>query len=290
MYEKFPVTNYFSSNGYGPQVDITTALKVADIAIREGEQPINLPISETDRPEVFADRVYQNSNMHWLSLHLNKKVNPYYEWILSPSSFENYMEEKYPGYTLFLTSTDGTKGFTGSFRVNNIVFATDQTNPELQPSIQSSLKNSRVVRYDPLYCRLVIELVQRTAWIPVEGDYIAGSNADALGNTYYYVARIGKVIESQYALHHFEDDGVMLDPLLPLSKQTGYISSDALSGHTFGDTLLGRYINEDYTTYSVTNREYEDAENDNNRNILVLNRAAADRIKKQIEESLTNDR
>lgn len=289
MYDKFPITTYYSKNGFGQQTDITTAVKVLDVAIKDGSQPINLPISEMDRPEIFADRVYGNSNLHWLSLHLNGKVNPYYDWILSPSSFENYIDEKYPGYTLFLTSTDGTKGFTGSFRINDIVFATSQTNPELQPSVQSSLKNSRVISFDPLHCRLVIELVQKTAWIPVEGEYIAGSNADALGNVRYFVGRVGKIIESPYAMHHFEDaNGTLLDPMLPLNKQSGYISPSSLSGHTFGDTMLGRYINEDLTTYSITNREYEDRENDNRRNILVLTKSAAERVNKQITENLVN--
>lgn len=288
MYDKFPITNYFSKNGFVPQTDITTAVKVVDIATDEGSQPINLPISEMDRPEVFADKVYGNSNLHWLSLHLNGKVNPYYDWILSPSSFDNYIDEKYPGYTLFLTSTDGTKGFTGSFRINDIVFSTDQTNPELQPSVQSSLKNSRVISFDPVHCRLVIELVQKTAWIPVEGEYIAGLSVDARGTGKYYVGRIGKVIESPYAMHHFEDaNGLILNPLLPLNKQDGYLSPESLAGHTFGDTLLGRYVNEDFTTYSVTNREYEDRENDNRRNILVLTKPAADRVNKQIAENLS---
>ena len=289
MYEKFPITTYFSRYGFIPQTDITTSVKVLDIAIDDGSQPINLPISEMDRPEIFADKVYGNSSLHWLSLHLNEKVNPYYDWILSPSSFDNYINEKYPGYTLFLTSVDGTKGFTGSFRVNDIVFATDQTNPELQPSVQSSLKNSRVVSFDPIHGRLVIELVQKTAWIPLEGDYIAGSNADALGNIRYFVGKIGKVIESPYAMHHFEDtDGKILDPLLPLSKQSGYLSPDSLSGHTFGATMLGRYLNEDLTTYSITNIEYEERENDNRRNILVLTKPAADRVNRQVMEKLVN--
>jgi hypothetical protein len=289
MYDKFPITTYFSRYGFVPQTDITTAVKVLDVAIDEGSQPINLPISEMDRPEIFADKVYGNSNLHWLSLHLNGKVNPYYDWILSPSSFDNYIGEKYPGYTLFLTSTDGTKGFTGSFRVNDIVFATEQTNPELQPSVQSSLKNSRVISFDPLHCRLVIELVQKTAWIPVEGEYIAGSNADELGNVRYFVGRVGKVIESPYAMHHFEDaNGTLLDPMLPLNKQSGYISPSSLSGHTFGDTMLGRYINEDLTTYSITNIEYEGRENDNKRNILVLTKPAADRVNRQVTENLVN--
>lgn len=289
MYNRFPIARYPSTLGFGYQTDITTSMKVTEIAKEEGTQPINITIAETDRPEVFADRVYGNSEMHWLLLHLNKKVNPYYDWILPPTAFDNFVEEKYPGYTLFLTNVSGDEPFAGSFRLNDIVFATDEPNAELQPSIQSSLKNARVVSYDPIYCRLVMDFIQKTAWVPAEGDYIAGQNTDALGVSTYYVARIGKVISSPYALHHFENsDGVRMNPLLPITLQNKYIAAGDLDGFTFGDTLLGKYINLDTGNYVVTNREYEVAENDNNRNIEVVTKPFADKIRKNIEEVLKN--
>lgn len=288
MYDKLPRVRYITPQGFKEVSDITTAFRVQQKVVEEGAYPINVSVPETDRPEVFAHRVYGDSQMHWMVLNLNNKVNPYYDWVLSPQSFENYMEEKYPGYTLFLTDISGKNGFTGSFRTNDIVFSTGATLASAQPSVASSLKNARVVSYDPSYYRMVIEFTQKTAWVPVEGEYIAGQNADVLGNPTYYVARIGKVIESQFAAHHFENsDGEMLNPTIPESYHNTLMETSDF-GYTFGATPLGRYILEDYTTNMVTNREYEIEVNDTNRQITMVSRSYLDNIERDVETLLNN--
>ena len=201
---------------------------------------------------------------------MNNMANPYYDWVLSPAAFDNFVDEKYPGYTIFLLDTNGVDAFEGSFRINDIVFATAETNPDLQPSIQSSVKNARVVSYDPAYCRLVIEFTKKTEWIPAEGDYIAGANTNRVGETTYYVGKIGKVIESQYAAHHFENtDEELLNPTLPVALHNEFIEEGDF-GYTFSATPLGRYILEDFGDYTITNREYEIGVNESHRNITLV--------------------
>ena len=288
MYDKLPVVRYITPQGYRELSDITVRFKVEQTVINEGAYPLNVTINETDRPDIVAHRVYGDSNMHWVLLNMNTMTNPYYDWVLSPQAFENYMSEKYPGYTMFLTDVTGTKAFEGSFRTNDIVYATGVTNPNLQPSVQDSLKNARVVEYDPQYCRLVIEFTQKTAWVPSEGDYIAGSNLNAAGVSRYFVGRIGKVLESQYAAHHFENsDGEVLNPRVPASLHNEFLSQSSF-GFTFGGTPLGRYIFEDYTTQTVTNREYEIEENDKKRNIILLDKAYMQNVNRDVENFLTN--
>lgn len=287
MYDKIPIARYATPQGYKNIADITTTIRVKQKVVEEGAYPINVSVPDMDRPEVFANRVYGRAGTHWIILNLNNIVNPYYEWVLSPQSLDNYIDEKYPGYTMFLLDTSGTKPFTGSFRVNDIVFATGVTNPDLQPSVQSSLKNARVVTYDPAYCRLVIEFTQKTAWIPVEGDYISGSNVDTAGVTQYYVAKIGKVIESPFAAHHFEYQGEILNPTLPVSLNNKFLTASDF-GYTFGGTPLGRYIFEDFGDYTVTNREYEIEVNDSHRNIELVSKPYIANIEKEVEASLNN--
>lgn len=288
MYDKLPRVRYITPQGFKDMSDITATIRVKERVIQEGAYPINVTVSEMDRPDVFADKVYSNSKMHWVILNLNQITNPYYDWVLSPVAFDNYVDEKYPGYTMFLTDVSGTKGFEGSFRVNDIVFSTLITNPDLQPAIESSLKNARVVSYDPAYCRLVIEFTQKTAWIPAEGQYIAGANKNKLGETTYYVARIGKVIESPYAAHHFENsDGELLNPTLPVSLHNKFPTEDDF-GYTFGATPLGRYIFEDFGSYTVTNREYEVEVNDSHRNIAVVDQPYVVNLERDVETLLNN--
>ena len=270
MYDKLPRVRYITPQGFAEMSDITTTFKVRQKAIDEGAYPLNVSVPENDRPEVFSDRVYNRSDMHWMILNMNNMANPYYDWVLSPAAFDNFVDEKYPGYTIFLLDTNGVDAFEGSFRINDIVFATAETNPDLQPSIQSSVKNARVVSYDPAYCRLVIEFTKKTEWIPAEGDYIAGANTNRVGETTYYVGKIGKVIESPYAAHHFENtDEELLNPTLPVALHNEFIEEGDF-GYTFSATPLGRYILEDFGDYTITNREYEIGVNESHRNITLV--------------------
>jgi hypothetical protein len=289
MHDRFPIARYVSPQGFVFMTDITTNIRVTDAVKKEGAYPLNITVGDGDRPEIYSDKLYGDSKFHWLLLHLNGAVNPYYDWLLPSSSFDNFVDEKYPGYTLFLTDITGEKPFVGSFRRNDIVFKTTQTNPDLQPEYYGSFQNARVVSFDPAMCRLVMNFTEKTLWVPQEGDYISGKNTDALGEETYYVARIGKAIESQFAMHHFENDGEILNPLLPLSKQGQYIeSTDIMTGFTFGATLLGRYIKEDLTDYAVTNREYEVDVNDEKRNITAITRGYLEKVSTQVERSLSN--
>lgn len=288
MYNKLPRVRYITPQGFKELSDITTTFKVRQKVVEEGAHPINLSVSETDRPEVFSNRVYGRSDMHWMVLNLNNITNPYYEWVLSPMAFDNFVAEKYPGYTLFLLDVNGVDGFEGSFRTNDIVFATGVTNDALQPAIESSLKNARVVSYDPAYCRLMIEFTQKTEWLPQAGQYIAGSNTNVLGETTYYVAKIGRVIESPYAAHHFENsDGELLNPTLPVSLHEKFVQQGDF-GYTFGATPLGRYILENFNDYVVTNREYEVDVNESHRNITTVPLNYLANIDRDIETLLKN--
>lgn len=289
MYDKLPIVRYLTPNGIRELSDITTMFRIEQNVVEEGEYPVNVYVPETDRPDVFATKVYGDPTMHWTLLNLNNLVNPFYDWVLSPQAFENYMEEKYPGYTLFLLDVGGTRAFEGSFRTNDIVYTTGLTSAAAQPSIISSLENARVVSYDPTYCRLVIEFTQKTAWIPVEGTYIAGANLDVVGVTQYYVGMIGKVTETQYAAHHFENNSrEVLNPRIPASYHKKFISTSDLGGFTFGATPLGRYILEDFTGYTVTNRDHEIRTNDNRRSITVVSKPYLANLNRDMER-LLND-
>ena len=287
MYDKLPTTNYITPQGYVEVTDITTRFKVLQTVIDQGQYPINVSIPETDRPEVFADRVYGDSKKHWLILDMNNITNPFYDWVLAPQSFDNYMEEKYPGYSLFLTNVDGDEGFTGSFLRNAVVFPTGSTLVAEQPSVVDPYRFALVSSYDPSQCKLVLEITKDSVWIPAVGEYVAGTNVDALGIIHYYVGKIAKVQDSPYALHHFEDtNGNILNPLLPYSLQNQYFDSSADTGFTFGDTLLGKYMFESETTYLIINRDHEIEENEANRQVTLVSKRFLSDVEEQIAEKL----
>jgi hypothetical protein len=287
MYDKLPTTSYITPQGIIEVADITTRFKVLQTVIDQGQYPLDISIPETDRPEVFADRVYGDAKKHWLILDLNNITNPFYDWVLPPESFDNYMDEKYPGYSLFLTNIDGDKGFTGSFLRNAVVFPTESTLASEQPSITDQYRFARVSSYDASQCKLVVEPTNESLWIPQVGEYIAGANLDALGVTHYYVGKIAKVQESPYALHHFEDSNRnILNPLLPYALQNKYFDSSAETGFTFGATLLGKYIFESETDYLIINRDHEIEENESNRFVTIVSKTFLTDVEEVIAEKL----
>lgn len=52
-------------------------------------------IKDGDTPEILADVLYSNSQLHWIILHMNEILDPRFDWPLSSQNFRNYITEKY---------------------------------------------------------------------------------------------------------------------------------------------------------------------------------------------------
>jgi len=52
-------------------------------------------VSDGERPEHVAYKVYGDADLFWVVCMINKIENPYYDWPLSNMQFENYLKDKY---------------------------------------------------------------------------------------------------------------------------------------------------------------------------------------------------
>lgn len=52
-------------------------------------------IQEGDRPDIIADKYYEDSNLAWVVLHVNNIVDPQFGWPLFGNDFEKYISAKY---------------------------------------------------------------------------------------------------------------------------------------------------------------------------------------------------
>jgi hypothetical protein len=52
-------------------------------------------ISESDTPEILADKVYGDPEAHWVILLANNILDPQYDWPLNSRDFKNYIIKKY---------------------------------------------------------------------------------------------------------------------------------------------------------------------------------------------------
>ena len=62
-------------------------------------------VLEGERADVIAYNQYSDSSLDWVIYLANNIIDPYYDWVMSPSDFTAYLEDKYNTPAYKLTST-----------------------------------------------------------------------------------------------------------------------------------------------------------------------------------------
>lgn len=52
-------------------------------------------IRENETPEILADKLYNDSTLHWIILITNDIIDPRWDWLMDTNVFNNYITEKY---------------------------------------------------------------------------------------------------------------------------------------------------------------------------------------------------
>ena len=52
-------------------------------------------ITDSDTPEILAEKVYKNPDAYWMITYANNIVDPQYDWPLNYIAFNNFIENKY---------------------------------------------------------------------------------------------------------------------------------------------------------------------------------------------------
>jgi len=52
-------------------------------------------IKEDETPEILADQLYNNSQLHWIILLVNEIIDPRWDWPLDTQTLESFIDEKY---------------------------------------------------------------------------------------------------------------------------------------------------------------------------------------------------
>tara|TARA_R110000744_G_scaffold109764_4_gene207319 strand:+ start:1989 stop:2501 length:513 start_codon:yes stop_codon:yes gene_type:complete len=85
----YPITTFKNKN----IVDITKNVKLSSLMDNYALSAYVVP--DGDRPETVAFDVYDESQLAWLVLLPNVKLDPYYDWPMSQRDFEAWMKKKY---------------------------------------------------------------------------------------------------------------------------------------------------------------------------------------------------
>jgi hypothetical protein len=292
-FSHFPLVDYIYKNNDGIirrklAVNILKRVGFDPLSIKDKDHFITYHIKNGETPEIIADKLYNNPELHWLILLFNNTVNPYKDWPLDNLAIDNYIENKYQGYSLFITDVDGTG------HPNTINFHKDQTvaispgSSDVHGIYNVRDKKARVSSWDTQNCRLEIYNTVPETWAEDEFVVGVGSTGQAV------IGQIKRFTLSTDAVHHFErqkpgssGDYIQLNPL-GSSEQTGQIAlgatgvsfglggtegSFANSAVTFWETLIGKYMGVSGSQVNdnvLTNRDYEYRVNDEKKEIELL--------------------
>ena len=167
-FSNFPIIPYDSVGSYEFK-DVTNILK--RVAIRS-KVKTNTMLFDTynvksgETPESIADKLYDDSQLHWIILLVNEVTDRYHDWPLSERQFNSFLNEKYSNpdgihhYKIPQTSGDTTV-FTEVYNPDLLTdagalsdsdaynSATAVTNREYEQDRQDRLRKIRLL--DPKY-------------------------------------------------------------------------------------------------------------------------------------------
>ncbi len=262
FFDKFPLIRYDINKDGNRRIAVDILKRVAFRKNMSEQQALFRPytIMDGETPEIVAHKFYGSSKLHWIVLLFNEIIDPYFQWPLSSSALDIYIEKKYPGKAFFLGNSPSQY-----FSRNEEVFVDGNVSTR-----------GLVDSYDPTLRKLSL--------YNTEGTISTGNTLTGKSGGTGVVTRLVDI--NGESVHHFEDASTdylynNIDPLgtPPVNGRqvaigfTGAAFSTSVAA-TFGNTVLHSYVNSldaNATTHSVvTNRQYETDLNESRRSINIL--------------------
>lgn len=303
FFSKFPLTQYVfngTKSSTSVAVNLLTCAKFIDLMPeRSNKCYVDYLVQDGEKPEHIADRVYGESQYHWLVLMANEIYNPYFDWPLSSWELDAYIEDKYKGSTLFYNCV-GTEATQFKIANTNTLlpdikshFVAGNTLTQVQGS---HTVTATITEWNPTFRKLVVN------------DMSGGSFSTAYKTTtnnkdgVTFEATPQKFISSNAdTVHHFVDDFAnYLDPFGKINyyqyddnrtfsrsnvffnNKDGLPSYGSVGLTGINDFMLNKYINGTQNN-TITNRMYEIIENDFRRRIKILRKEYSGMVIAQLE-------
>ncbi len=214
-----------------------------------------------ERPEVVSFEEYDVSDRHWILMMINNIEDPYYDWILSQEQLDKFVESKYPGKTIVFPTTHLSDGSYDS-AINSTIdtsagrfFVVGETIAEYfydDSTNKTTISGGVgvVTEFDPTNLNLTYTVTSGTFNAATSPDinFVKGADSGAVG-------KIISVSNHTDAPHHYEDsDSNIID-------RTGSAST-------------------------ISNRYYEESENEKKRRINVLMSGFADKFDAELKTEI----
>ena len=108
-------------------------------------------VKEGETPEMIADKLYGDPNLHWIIMYVNGITDRYHQWPLSTPQFLAFLNDKYSNpdaahhYEITQTSGDTTVTIDIGSDNTSHAGATLITNREYEESRQDTLRSIRLL-------------------------------------------------------------------------------------------------------------------------------------------------
>jgi hypothetical protein len=100
-------------------------------------------IREGDTPERLADKIYGDTNYHWIILHVNDIIDPRFDWPLTTYQLEQMVKSKYGINNVQTTHHyENVEGYW----VNNNQFATAISNYEYEERLNEEKRRIKILK------------------------------------------------------------------------------------------------------------------------------------------------
>tara|TARA_R100001082_G_scaffold22489_1_gene10837 strand:+ start:1508 stop:2035 length:528 start_codon:yes stop_codon:yes gene_type:complete len=162
-FENFPIIPY-DSVGNGDYKLVTNLLKRVGLRAKVKTNALlfdTYNVKEGQTPEMIADKLYGDSNLHWIVMYVNNITDRYHQWPLTTPQFLAFINDKYSNpdglHHYEITQTSGDTTVTIDIGTDNTEHsgATIITNREFEEKRQDTLRSIRLL--DPAYVSQFVE-------------------------------------------------------------------------------------------------------------------------------------
>jgi len=188
LYENFPTIPYRLSNGKLVTIkDFFRKAKISSFSMSSVVDYEYYELSEGDRPDVVATKLYGDGDLHWVLFLVNDMEN-YYDWYLSSEEFENHIDSFYKGQYLTFANREDVVQYPNFDNQGNLL----NTRKYLLGEKVTTLKGTgHILEVDPLNKRVRVE---SSLW--ESGETLVGKNKSS---------QIVSVIEPRDVISHYEN-------------------------------------------------------------------------------------
>ena len=162
-FQNFPLIPY-DSVGNGQYKLVTNLLKRVALRTKVRTNTAlfdTYNVKEGQTPEMIANKLYGDSNLHWIVMYVNNITDRYHQWPLTTPQFLAFINDKYSNpdgiHHYEITQTSGDTTVTIDIGTDNTEHsgATLITNREFEEKRQDTLRAIRLL--DPAYVDQFIE-------------------------------------------------------------------------------------------------------------------------------------